>query len=369
MTESAAATTHDGAGGSATGGRRAPTLPKNGVKIVFSDLDGTLVHYEKHFSPHGRIVTTDATTAAGGAAAPATATALYRNEQAGSPRRGETRACALLPTLTMGPGLFSRRSAELVARLRAEGVIFVYVSGARKSTMLKRLPLLAPADYAVAETGGRMYRLVDDEGGGGGGGGQAPVLDEEWTRDMEALCGSLRDGGPPPEERAGALWDWYRELRARGVPCDARDYTCCFRVDCTKTPGSDALVAEALGALPPGVSCAQNLGKYDFFPATSGKWNAARYLLDALGLARDDAVALFDDENDLPMAEACGHGCVLRCTHARLREHLPRNPHWHLATETGVFATEEMLGLLLENATSAKRKATPEPNKGKSPAN
>ena len=55
--------------------------------------------------------------------------------------------------------------------------------------MVQRLPLLAPADYAVAETGGRMYVTA-------GSTGSDPPLDPEWTRRIEAACGTHRRAGP-----------------------------------------------------------------------------------------------------------------------------------------------------------------------------
>eukprot|EP00555_Chaetoceros_dichaeta_P005354 CAMPEP_0198269934 /NCGR_PEP_ID=MMETSP1447-20131203/43199_1 /TAXON_ID=420782 /ORGANISM="Chaetoceros dichaeta, Strain CCMP1751" /LENGTH=267 /DNA_ID=CAMNT_0043961733 /DNA_START=315 /DNA_END=1118 /DNA_ORIENTATION=- len=260
----------------------------------------------------------------------------------------------------MGPGLFSDTSAELISQLRQQGVIFVYVSGARKSTMLKRLPLLAPADYAVAETGGRMYLT------NGSKDPKDAILDEEWTRRIESVCGPI-DGDDviPVEERQGALWDWCRELTKRGVPCDTRNYTCSFRIDCDKpllhnnfsTAPTETVLNEAIETAMPaeGVTCAQNLGKYDFFPSMSGKGEAVKYLLQTLGIDRDDAVALFDDENDLPMANACGHGCVMRCTHESIAARLEQNPHWHTATEAGVLATEQILQMLLDNVVAANQ--------------
>ena len=71
-----------------------------------------------------------------------------------------------------------------------------------------------------------------------------------------------------------------------------------------------------------------------------------------MGIDSADAVALFDDENDLPMANACGHAAVMRVTHESIRAQLDQNPHWHVSTESAVLATEEMLQKLLVNATS-----------------
>ena len=180
-------------------------------RIIFSDLDGTLVHFERHFRAHGEVRDTDV--------ARGTATYVCRTS-------GAQRPCRLLPTSTMGAGLLSERTCELVDALRERGVLFVFISGARKSTMLQRLPLLPAADFAVAETGGRMYAL--------GGRREAPSadrLDTEWTAQIEAQVGPI-EAVPGAEHRAGALWDWCRELQGRGMRCDTRSYTCCFRVDC-----------------------------------------------------------------------------------------------------------------------------------------
>ena len=51
------------------------------------------------------------------------------------------------------------------------------------------------------------------------------------------------------------------------------------------------------------------------------------------------------------MAQACAHACVLGKTHASIDAALRDNPHWHVATEHGVLATEQVLQMLLENAT------------------
>lgn len=313
--------------------REGATLPQR-TRIVFSDLDGTLVHFERHFSSDGSVVNIDQ----------ATNTAVYRSIRGSS--EGAERNCRLLPTSTMGPGLFSDKSAELIGKLRDAGVVFVYVTGARKSTMIDRLPLLAPADFAVAETGGRMYIT-------NGSTSQTPPLDPEWTARIERECGPIEPQSsiPEPHERKGSLWDWYRELTARGIKCDTRNYTCCFRVNAAD---KEAELRDAIAeALPANVECAQNLGKFDFFPKISGKGKAVEYLLDKLGIDKDDAVALFDDENDLPMAEACGHACVMRCTHASISARLPDNPHWHVASEAGVLATEEILQMILDKTTKS----------------
>jgi len=129
----------------------------------------------------------------------------------------ETRRCRMLPTSTMGPGLMSFETMALIDKIRQEGVHFVYVTGARKSTILERLPLMPIVDAAFSETGGRF--MCDN----------CSVLDKKWTRMMEGVCGPEND--LPPRERQGVLWDWYRILESNGYVVDARGYHFGFRLD------------------------------------------------------------------------------------------------------------------------------------------
>lgn len=73
-----------------------------------------------------------------------------------------------MPTTTMGSGLMSKKSIKLIRSLRDHGVHFVYVTGARKSTLMERLPIMGHVDAAFGETGGRY--LTDN----------CINLDKEW---------------------------------------------------------------------------------------------------------------------------------------------------------------------------------------------
>eukprot|EP00282_Hemiselmis_andersenii_P036498 CAMPEP_0169448630 /NCGR_PEP_ID=MMETSP1042-20121227/12160_1 /TAXON_ID=464988 /ORGANISM="Hemiselmis andersenii, Strain CCMP1180" /LENGTH=127 /DNA_ID=CAMNT_0009560275 /DNA_START=74 /DNA_END=454 /DNA_ORIENTATION=- len=121
------------------------------VRAVFSDLDGTLCHFDRDTRKHGVVTEEDPLT-------PGEAT--VRNTHT-----GETRRCRLLPTSTMGNGVVSDETARLVGELRKAGVIFVVVSGARSSTIMKRLPLLPHLDAAVSETGSRVMYAPEGEQG------------------------------------------------------------------------------------------------------------------------------------------------------------------------------------------------------------
>ena len=203
------------------------------VKAVFSDLDGTLVHFPAWFEEYGsKIVRRD----------PDKQTATVRSPD------GEERACRLLPSSTMGDGLVSERTVELIDELRSLDVLFVVVTAARKSTLLERLPLLPAVDAAVGETGSRIY--VDG------------VLDSAWADGLRPVCGPL-EREMPAEERPEVLWRWLRRLQqVPGLKVDGRSYYGCFRVD---TKGSAEVAAELLqlieAELPEQLDWAMNLGK------------------------------------------------------------------------------------------------------------
>ncbi|GBG31030.1 Hypothetical Protein FCC1311_072512 [Hondaea fermentalgiana] len=239
----------------------------------------------------------------------------------------------------MGAGLMSERTIELIREIRALGVHFVYVTGARKSTLEVRLPIMGCVDAAFAETGGRY--LAEE----------CSKLDESWTSTMEAVCGP-ENTSLPPLDRTGDLWDWARMLDAQGYVIDARSYYFGFRVDLDKQEREDLGQVDKFrefvdANMPSSLATAMNLGKFDFFPKVSGKGNAVRHYLSSHGFSADEAVALFDDENDLPMADAVGRCFVMQATHPAIEAAVKTNPNWHVATSVGVLATEEVLSSLL----------------------
>lgn len=245
----------------------------------------------------------------------------------------------------MGGGLVSERTVELIDELRALGVLFVVVTAARKSTLLERLPLLPAVDVAVGETGSRIY--VDG------------VLDEAWADGLREVCGPL-DREMSPEERPEMLWRWLRRLQeVPGLKVDGRSYYGCFRVDTKGSAEVEAVLLKVIGAeLPAQVDWAMNLGKYDFYPRASGKGNAVAYLQRRYGLAPEQCVALFDDDNDLPMARRCEGGQLLPgLTSKSVARAALEHPEWKVAARAGqgVFAIEELLESLLEQVRSERR--------------
>jgi len=294
------------------------------IKVVFSDLDGTLIHFEKHFRKFGaRIEEVDADKMIG--------TFVHGNER---------RKCRVLPTSTMGPGFMSERTIDLISRVRSQGVKFVYVTGARCSTLMERLPIIGFVDAAFGETGGRF--LVDS----------CRKLDPEWTEKMEEFCGPA-DSAAPPFDRKGVLWDFARELREEGYDIDARSFFFGFRVDLENQQNEKMKDLQNFEKfvkkrMPEALNMASNLGKFDFFPAISGKGNAVRHFMEKEGLRKEEAVALFDDDNDLPMANEAAQCYLIQPTHPSIASELKKNPSWIASSRVGVLAIEEALENVLE---------------------
>ena len=129
---------------------------------------------------------------------------------------------------------------------------------------------------------------------------------------------------------------------------DARSYYGMFRVD-TRGYDEAALAALIASEMPAELSSASNLGMVDFFPAASGKGNAVGYLQRRFGVAREESACLFDDDNDLTMAEMCGAHFLPGVTSQSVMRAADANPSWHVSNRAGqgVFAVEDCLIKLL----------------------
>lgn len=249
---------------------------------VFSDVDGTLVHY-----PQGSDRRLLETTNDDG-----------------------NKMLKLPPSATGMQGVISSGTLVKCQELRRSGSKLVLVSGMRTSTLLKRLPFLPLADAYCAEGGGRIfYRVTLDSGED-----EAPSFvvypeaydgatpkdlqpftlreDSTWRQKMEQPDAAGTDGfigvevdtdaaadAVPLKDRAGALWEYAQELVSQGYVLDIDDYATNFRVNRKQQTTKDAkenfqesLLAKT-STCPPGISTSTNLGCVDFYPSESGKKN------------------------------------------------------------------------------------------------
>lgn len=261
------------------------------LKIIFSDVDGALIHYPKSKD---------------------------------DPRFLDENILALPPSATGMKGIVSHETLKICRDLRKEkGIKLVLVSGMRTSTLLNRLPYLPRADAYCTEAGGRIFyptteeeqiytpmaytgATVDDllpfglredrtwrkriEQAGAGKDGyvgnevSSDRLCDEDDDDEECLIDYDNPFGFPKEvipvqERTGALWDYARALQDQhGFVLDTKSYSTCFRVNRkhqTGAAGEDVFQALLTGdiAHPSEVGKSTNLGCIDIYPISSGKRN------------------------------------------------------------------------------------------------
>ena len=301
------------------------------LRAIFSDIDGTLVHYARDFEKHG-VTLLEADEVA--------CTATVQGPT------GEQRRCRLIPSSTMGPACVSERTIELVDALRANGVLFGVVTAARKSTMLQRWPLLPACDFRVCESGSRMW--VGDE------------PDHDFAARFEHICGPIWEGEQEgAHARDGPLWQFFRLLQhdVAGLSLDARSYSGMFRASSRGDAHVDTALRAAIAAdLPEGVSWSTNLGKFDFYPTLAGKGHAVAYLQERLAVSSASSACLFDDDNDLPMAEQCASHFLPGLTSASVEAAAASHPSWNVARSCGqgVFAIEEGLEALLRRVRAER---------------
>lgn len=309
------------------------------VRVLFSDLDGTLAHYEKDMKEYASIV--------GEPAKDGSVTIEYN-------QLGVQRECAVLGSLSSSTAYMSHETTRLVQHLRAAGVLIVIITGARSSTYLGRRAALPAADYEFFENGGRM--LASGE------------LVPEWTATFADDVGPVKatiesgdDAAPPPSDRTGKLWDLYREMKEAGWKVDARDYYTSFRVDVAGTTAAGLDDAAFAAWDFRGLTYSFNLGKADIYPAMSGKAAAAKEVLRRHGLRPAHSVAMFDDHNDLELGELASRSFLPGVTHDSVLDALRRHDNWEMTNSRGVLGTEEALAAVMRLVAAGDAVEEPPP--------
>ena len=252
------------------------------IRIVFSDVDGTLVHY-----PDSIISDSNA-------------------------HNNGNRILKLPPSATGMQGIISSKTLAMCQDLRKQGIKVVLVSGMRTSTLQKRLPFLPKADAYCSEAGGRIFVLksgndkqqlsfsVKPESFDGADKNKSEnqsfgiVEDLEWRQKMQDEQAAGTDGYPgaeldmfqstdqtptPMADRKGCLWDFARKLIEKGYVLDTKGYASCFRVNRKQQTGASAdedferLLRGDVISCPPELATSTNLGCIDYYPVASGKKN------------------------------------------------------------------------------------------------
>jgi len=276
------------------------------IRIVFSDVDGTLVHYPTNHNNETNVDT-----------------------------------IFLPPSSTGMRGVISQCTLSLCARIRrcrlkkgGTYIPLVLISGMRTTTLLQRIPFLPKADAYAPEGGGRIFYPmntspnVNDGDDNNGRLQQAQfataimkpesykqakevdiqpfqlVEDMNWSRYVQGKslcdtdvghCQTLELGNTVLSERCGSLWNFAKCLEKEGFVLDYRGYSNCFRVNLShqktnmKNKHIDAFsIEEKFRSLSLrdlshfGLTTTVNLGCIDIYPERSGKKNCCAYLAQRL---------------------------------------------------------------------------------------
>ena len=257
------------------------TFENSPMNFVFSDVDGTLVHYPTN-----------------------------ENNLVG----GEEGIIHLPASSTGMRGVISSKTLKLCQDLRRkQNTKLTLVSGMRTSTLLKRLPYLPKADAYASEAGGRIFYPVNDLNRYNGtvikpihfdGATEEEISpfglveDLHWRQEMSRESAAGNDGYvgdvfdifvnslnevessssqiKDVSNRKGSLWGLANELQKEGFVLDTKGYSCCFRVNFKQQSGISEEKFHELSlrdVTQYGLATSVNLGCIDFYPKMSGKKN------------------------------------------------------------------------------------------------
>lgn len=292
--------------------------------VCFCDIDGTLVHYPETQAKWGAIT------------GPSVIPGCFMYVEKTTGKRHKV--LKLPPSTTGHQGVISINTLTELARMRKGGVKLVLITGARLSTLLMRMAFLPAADAYVCENGGRIFY-------------PDPSLtvalpiseDMDWRKTHNAIAGPPDTDAVPPSERPGTLWELYKKLEADGWALDAFSYTTNFRMkaDKDKTPED---VLDVVKSLKPGLASSFNIGLADFYPATSGKENAAKHIVEKFNTNLSEAFLLCDDDNDMGLAAVVGKVFLPSITSESVQRAVTANPDKFVVSQKGgIIATEEIL--------------------------
>lgn len=339
------------------------------ITSIFSDIDGTIVHYDKTLKGQGYalLAADDPASAAALAGIPnpwSLPTSVWRHEATNT-----AVPCFHVPSLTLGGGYISCRTLHLVDVLRSHGVAYVLMTGARTSTLLARRKSgsLPTADFDVGEGGGKIWARD------GAAPDVAVAVDAAWSARFAHVTGPIEQLDDDPAVRRGPLWQCFQELRAQGYHLDCVSMSTSFLVDLGKSAvvtSKPATVEEAERALKQAfdddyshrfnVTYITNLGKGQVCATGCGKRTVMDYVLCLRGLVAVEAVAFFDDENDLAFAAQCGGGFLPSVAHSSVTVKLQEKQrlgeaNWFRPTIDGLLGTDEGLTQVLNRVMETKK--------------
>jgi HAD superfamily hydrolase (TIGR01484 family) len=218
-------------------------MSKSKIKLVFSDIDNTLIHN----SIIGKFL----------------------------PIIGEDR-------------IISRRAITIIYEIGQLGIPFILITGRRISSF-KKIMNYVPHAGAILEHGCIIYK--------------ENKIDAAFAQLFVDYIGD-----PNHPQNQGLLWEYKKDLEAKGYTLDAKGRTASFRIDPAQNNLSKTEEQELLTMKHPyGLKAVSNTGFIDFIPPMGGKDQAIEYLIKSLGSDWKHIACLGDDYNDVEMLSKAGY--------------------------------------------------------------
>jgi hypothetical protein len=140
-----------------------PVVPHPDIRIVFSDLDGTLIHYPNNTTAADSKTTSTTTT---------TTNTTHNDNDDDDAAPEKTPMIITLPASSTGlTGTLTRETMALCRVIRrgrssrgggGGSCKLAFISGMRFNTLLSRIPYLPRADAYACDSGGRIFIAHDD---------------------------------------------------------------------------------------------------------------------------------------------------------------------------------------------------------------
>lgn len=240
-------------------------MTSNYPTILFCDLDNTLIH--NHFLANGE----------------------YIKIQYG---RGKA-------------SYLNKKVISILQNIYDLGVIVILITGRRLENYLPVSNHL-PHSLGVIEHGGGIVSAGCDE-----------KLTQGWEeRHKETISDT--------KLKSGVLWEYKVLLEKQGFSIGDHGRKYSFRVECINSYVDTEKLLETISndiksnELGSKLTAVINNKHVDVIPCTSGKFNAARYIINQKGVKNDMVYSIGDDYNDIELLEYTKYSYCPRNSHPKL---------------------------------------------------
>lgn len=263
-------------------------------KVIFSDIDGTLIHKL-------------------------------------SKERAFNREVDDLIQVSDENRFVSKKTVDLISKLRENEAIFILITGRRKSGYQK-LAQVIPHDYAVIEHGCVILENGD--------------YDQGWLKKLEPVIGKIGS-----KTKEGVLWRYEQFFRRSGYNTDSNGRLATFRVYHNAESQNDLSEEEKVKIEslkhPHGITTTRNMDMLDILPALGGKLNAMNYLIEKYAVDLQHIIGLGDDVNDHLMLKHVALPMTHNGANKEIKE-LVNLRKGYVSTFDSYKATEDMLSKILK---------------------